>query len=167
MIACRPLLFSVSLACCTSALAAPIDRLAWLGGCWASTTGEPGSGEQWLAPAGGSMLGVGRTVKNGKTSEYEFLHIRADDEGKLLYIALPSGQKQATFTEKAGDKGDDKAADGNQIVFENLQHDFPQRVIYRLENPQKLLARIEGMRGGKLKGIDFPLQRVACANALP
>ncbi len=157
------LLFSVSLACCTSAFAAPIDRLAWLGGCWASSTGEPGSGEQWLAPAGGSMLGVGRTVKNGKTSEYEFLHIRADDEGKLLYTALPSGQKQATFTEKSSETG----AAGTVIVFENLQHDFPQRVIYRLENPQKLMARIEGMRGGKLRGIDFPLQRVACANALP
>ena len=160
-------LFSVSLACCSSAFSAPIDRLAWLGGCWASTTGEPGSGEQWLAPAGGSMLGVGRTVKNGKTSEYEFLHIRADDEGKLLYIALPSGQKQATFTEKTADKGGEKPADGNEIVFENLQHDFPHRIIYRLENPQKLLARIEGMRGGKLRGIDFPLQRVSCANALP
>jgi hypothetical protein len=28
-------------------------------------------------------------------------------------------------------------------------------------------ARIEVLRAGKLRGIDFPLQRVACANALP
>jgi dynein heavy chain len=29
--------------------------LAWLAGCWQSELDEPGSGEQWMAPAGGSI----------------------------------------------------------------------------------------------------------------
>ena len=35
----------------------PAAALAWLAGCWASEGGEPGSGEQWMPPAGGTLLG--------------------------------------------------------------------------------------------------------------
>lgn len=142
-----------------SCSANPFERIAWLAGCWAPEKGEAGSGEQWLPHAGGTMLGVGRTVKGGKTVEHEFLQIRADEQGKLQYIALPSGQTQATFGEKS--------FANNEIVFENLQHDFPQRISYRLSAENQVLARIEGMRNGKLKGIDFPLKRVACGNEGP
>jgi hypothetical protein len=33
--------------------------------------------------------------------------------------------------------------------------------------PDELLARIEGERDGELRGIDFPLRRVACPGAIP
>lgn len=132
---------------------APLARIAWLGGCWHSVNGEPGSGEQWMPLAGGTLLGVGRTVRQGRTIEHEFLQIREKD-GKLVYIALPSGQTMAEFT---AIRQDDR-----EVVFENLQHDFPQRIIYRLQGERELHARIEGMRNGVLKGIDFPLARVSC-----
>ena len=61
----------------TSARAADISQLAWLGGCWKSETAEPGSGEHWLPLAGGTLLGVSRTVKQGKTVEFEFMQVRA------------------------------------------------------------------------------------------
>lgn len=100
------------------------------------------------------MLGVGRTVKNGKTVEFEFMHIRNNTDGKLVYIALPSGQRETTFTLSA-------LADG-AVTFENPQHDFPQRVIYRRLPGDRLAARIEGARGGKERGIDFPMKRISC-----
>ena len=154
---CRSTLSLVLLASLTAqAQAQPIERIGWLACCWGSEKGETGSGEQWLPHAGGTMFGIGRTVKGGKTVEYEFLQLRANEQGKLLYTALPSNQKQTTFTEKS--------FANNEIVFENLQHDFPHRIIYRLESPQKLIARIEGLRTGQPRGIDFPLQRVACGN---
>jgi hypothetical protein len=49
-----------------------------------------------------------------------------------------------------------------EVVFENLQHDFPQRIIYRSLSGDRLAARIEGVRGGLLKGIDYPMKRVNC-----
>ncbi len=52
-----------------------IHKLAWLSGCWQSDTGEPGSGEQWSALAGGTMLGAGRTVRQGKTVDFEFMQL--------------------------------------------------------------------------------------------
>ncbi|KPN08918.1 hypothetical protein AN651_03230 [Xanthomonas arboricola] len=142
----------------TSARAADISQLAWLGGCWKSDTAEPGSGEHWLPLAGGSLLGVNRTVKQGKTVEFEFMQIRAAESGQLAFIAMPSGQKTVVFPLLRLGETD--------VVFENPQHDFPQRVIYQLEGETKLRARIEGMRKGALRVIEFPMNRVSCDSQL-
>ncbi len=132
----------------------PLAALAWLAGCWASVDGEAGSGEQWMPPAGGTMFGVGRTVKRGATVDHEFLQIRSSPEGRLVYIASPSGQRPTTFTATSVSE--------TSVTFENPQHDFPQRVIYRLIEVDRLAARIEGRQQGALRGVDFPMQRTPC-----
>ena len=137
------------------ATAGGIARLQWLAGCWASERGEPGSGEQWTAPAGGTMLGTSRTIKGGRTIEYEFVVIRADDDGALAYVAHPSGQPMAAFALA-------RLAD-REVTFENAAHDFPQRVGYRLDASGKtLLAWIEGTRDGRARRVEFPLVRTPC-----
>jgi hypothetical protein len=100
------------------------------------------------------MLGVGRTVRNGRTVEHEFLQIRLNAEGRVVYVALPSRQKEATFV--ASSIGE------RSVTFENPQHDFPQRISYRALPEDRLAARVEGTRGGTLRGIDFPMKRVPC-----
>ena len=45
--------------------------------------------------------------------------------------------------------------------FENLEHDFPQRIIYRRDG-DSLTGRIEGVSMGKERAVDFPLKRVPC-----
>ena len=142
-----------------AAEANPVERLSWLAGCWRAEGGEPGSGEQWLAPAGGTLMGVSRTVKNGNTVAHEFMQIRTAADGGLVFVAKPSGQAEGSFALMPGVPA--------EAVFENPQHDFPQRVIYRLEDGGRLRARIEGMRNGQLRGIDFPLQRVPCDPPAP
>jgi hypothetical protein len=134
--------------------AASIDQLGWLAGCWASEGGEAGSGEQWMAPAGGSMLGTARTIKGGKTVAWEFVRIAALEDGRLAYIAKPHNQAEAAFPLLTLKEG--------EAVFEAPEHDFPQRIIYRRDG-DRLQARIEGMSKGKLKGFDFPLRRTDCA----
>jgi hypothetical protein len=131
-----------------------ISALSWLAGCWASESGEPGSGEHWMPPAGGTMLGAARTVRGGNTVEHEFLQIRQDSAGKLVYVALPSRQKETTFTATSVAE--------NSVTFENAQHDFPQRVIYKALPGDRLAARIEGLRNGALRGIDFNMKRTPC-----
>lgn len=132
----------------------PVMKLAWLSGCWAAEGGEFGSGENWTPAAGGTMLGVGRTVRKGRTAETEFMTISLyTDDGRLAYSAVPSGQQPVTFMQTR--------LTANEVVFENLLHDFPQRVAYRLEG-KRLKARIEGPRGGENKVIEFPMVRVSC-----
>ncbi|HWN44827.1 MAG TPA: DUF6265 family protein [Thermoanaerobaculia bacterium] len=135
------------------ALAAPpssVQDLVWMSGCWASVGGEAGSGETWTAPAGGTLLGVSRTVKRGKTVAHEFMQIRETGSGQIAFIALPSGQTEANFPLVR--------LSGQEAVFENPQHDFPQRVIYR-RNGDLLTGRVEGSEGGETKGFDFPMKR--------
>src|SRR5262245_43469021 len=133
---------------------ATINDAAFISGCWRLESNGRTIDEQWLAPLGGSLLGVSRTVAGGKTVEYEFLQIRETPDG-LAYIARPSGQAEATFRVLS------KTAD--EVAFENPTHDFPQRIRYRRVGTNTLNARIEGMMNGQLRGIDFPYTRVVCA----
>ena len=137
-----------------SADGADLAKLSWLGGCWQSVGAESGSGELWTVPAGGAMLGIGRTIKQGKMMTYEFLQIRTLENGVLAYVAQASGQNTAAFPVLQ--------LTDNEVVFQNLEHDFPQRIIYRLEGTTKLAARIEGAQQGTLRAIDFPMERVSC-----
>ena len=108
---------------------------------------------KWLAPKGGTMIGVGRTVRGGKLVEYEFVLLRERD-GKLAYQAHPSGQPSAVFLSKE--------VGPTAVVFENLEHDFPQRVGYGLDASGNLIGWIEGTRDGTSKRIEFPYRKAAC-----
>jgi Domain of unknown function (DUF6265) len=136
----------------------PLARMAWLAGCWAADSSESGSGEQWMAPAGGTMLGMSRAVKGGRTAEFEFMQIRTGDDGRLVFIAMPAGRSPTPFAQQ-------RLAE-REVVFENKAHDFPQRVIYRLDAEGVLRARIEGQYEGKPAAVDFPLRRVGCAQGV-
>jgi len=151
------LLIPLLLAACAGAAQAqadPFAPIAWLAGCWGQQGREAGSVEQWMPPAGGLMLGMARTLKNGRVVEFEFMQIRTDAENKLSYVAQPQGRPPTTFALLRHGEA--------ETVFENAAHDFPQRVIYRREAPDRLMARIEGTLNGKERGIDFPMQRTTC-----
>lgn len=135
---------------------ADLSSLAWMAGCRTLDREQPGSVEQWTMPAGGSMLGVSRTVRDGKTVFFEFLRIVEEEDGWSGLIAAPAGQETARF--KMIDLGT------QQVVFENPEHDFPQRIIYRLTADGKLLGRIEGNVNGSPRTVEFPMTRVACTS---
>ena len=54
-----------------------------------------------------------------------------------------------------------KSIDDGVVVFENLAHDFPQRIIYRRNRRRRVTARIEGTVKGESRGRDFPYSRCA------
>lgn len=134
---------------------APIDQAAFLAGCWRQDKPSGVVEEQWLAPGGGMMLGMSRTVRDGVARSYEFTRIQAVD-GRLTFFAMPSGQAAAAFPLKS-------ATDG-ELVFENPAHDFPQRVIYKSQGADGLLGRIEGEIGGQARSVDFPYKRCSGAD---
>jgi len=135
------------------AQAADVSALSWMAGCWRQESPARTVDEVWMAPSGDGMLGMSRTVVKGRIDEYEFLQIRAVN-GRVVYIAKPSGQAEATFTAST--------IGAREVIFENAAHDFPQRIIYRLQPDGNVAARIEGVSKGQPRGIDFPMKRVAC-----
>lgn len=136
--------------------AARVADLSWLSGCWASAGQDEGSGEVWMKPSGGSLFGVSRVVRGPKTVAWEFMRIVETEDGGVDFIASPSGQAAARFrlVEMSPER----------VVFENPEHDFPQRVIYQLLDDDRLLGRIEGTVEGELRSVDFPMRRERCVD---
>lgn len=134
--------------------ASTIDQLNWLTGCWAADGGEQGSVEHWLAPAAGSMLGVNRTVRAGRLSQFEFMAIRTAVDGRLVFVAWPGGRNETEFPMRS------MAPD--EVTFESPRQAFPGRVIYRRTGERSMLGRIEGLANGVPRAVDFPFTRVPC-----
>jgi hypothetical protein len=130
-----------------------LDSLRWIAGTWTGVMGDAQYTEQWMAPAGSSMMGMSRMVADGKTREYEFLRIHQEEDGAIYYTAIPSGQKETSFKLIA--------LNDRAVTFENPAHDFPRRIMYQLRDDGSLIARIEGIQKGKPARVDFPLRREA------
>ena len=123
-----------------------IARAAWLAGTW--EMGQPGdlTEEHWLAPRGNSMLAVSRTVKGGRLAWFETVVLRETPEG-LVFEAHPSGQPGGSFPAVT--------VTDSLLVFENPEHDFPQRIGYRRTGTGGVEAWIEG--GGRR--VEFPYRK--------
>jgi hypothetical protein len=135
----------------------PAGEPPWPGfmaGCWRAEGGPPGSGEHWMAPAGGLMPGMARTLRADGRSSHEFLLIRHDAEHGLVLEALPSGPPAARFVLESRSP--------DEVVFGNPAHDFPQRIGYRREAADRLLGWIEGGGDGQVRRIRFPMRAVPC-----
>src|SRR4051812_16660888 len=102
---------------------ASIARVAWLSGCWQMKRGNSTVEERWSSAAGGVLLNAGKTIRNDSLIEYEFVRVYARGD-TLVYDAHPSGQAPAEFRALPPFEP--------AITFANPQHDFPQRLIYRV-----------------------------------
>ena len=133
-----------------------LAALQWLAGCWTQDDRDAGSVEQWTFPAGGTMLGMNRVVSGNRTVAFEFMRITVNEDDLVEFIASPSGQETARFKMVSMSE--------NEVTFENPDHDFPTRIIYRLLSDGKLLGRIEGIDDGTPRSADFPMTRTECSS---
>lgn len=156
----RPLALGLLLALSASSLAAQsaapkfdLNAAAWLGGCWEMRRGPSVTQEVWMAPSGGAMLGMSRSVVRDTVREWEHLLLGPSPSG-LAYTAKPARQAETSFAATV--------ISDTLLVFENPAHDFPQRILYRRRGADSVIARIEGPRGGQVRGFDLPFARVTC-----
>ena len=148
----RLAIIAAALALAGPARAAPVDdvqALAWLAGSWIQKSENLTIRETWLAPLDGAMSGVSQTNRPGRKPFTEFMTITAEPAG-ATFTARIGAQPPTPFVLKS--HGEDEA------VFENLAHDFPQRVIYRRCGGD-LCARIEGTVDDKPQSQDWRYTR--------
>jgi hypothetical protein len=134
-----------------AAPSARLDQLAWMAGDWGGPDGTAAVEEHWLAPKGGLMLGLGRTVKDGKAVDFEFMRIEQQGE-TLVFLASPGGKAATPFA--LVETGATRA------VFEGAP-EFPRRISYRRNADGSLTARIEGTRDGKPASKEWTWRRMA------
>jgi hypothetical protein len=124
--------------------------LAWLVGDWEGTAGEAEFDEHWVPAKGGIMLGVGRWVKGGRATSFEFMRIEARPDG-IRFVAHPGGGPGVTF------RATKVAAD--EVVFECPENDFPKIVRYALTGEDTLEARISNSEDGEGPSQTFRLRK--------
>ncbi|APV52278.1 hypothetical protein BWI17_04155 [Betaproteobacteria bacterium GR16-43] len=126
-----------------------VAALEWMTGTWVHETPEGRTTETWLGPGNGLMVAANLATWKSGRKFFEFLRIGDTPDG-FSYYASPGGKPVTEFKLKTlGDR---------KVVFENPQHDFPQRILYWRDG-EALVARIEGTAGGKEKGEEWRFVR--------
>lgn len=131
-----------------------LERAAWLAGCWAGSSGDRGAEERWSPRRAGTMISAARAFRGDRTTSIELVVLRERGD-TLVYEAHPVGQRAASFPERF-------PRDSSALVFENLGHDFPQRIVYQRTGADSLLAYVEGAIDGRQRRSDYRMARVPC-----
>lgn len=129
-----------------------MNELSWLTGTWKMETVGRTIEEVWSQVIYKKMYARTITKKNGTVVGKETVVIDQNNDGTIFYHAHPSNQKPASFKLVK--------IDSTSMIFENKEHDFPQRIIYRKLPHDSLDASIEGIMKGKMKKISFPYAKV-------
>jgi hypothetical protein len=139
---------------CAQQKTSPLAQAKWLIGSWKNQSAKTLDIETWKKLNDSTLLGRSYSLAGTDTVSSE--HIRIEQHaGKLYYIPTVKDQNEGnavTFTLTSSNK--------KQLVFENPEHDFPQKITYNQITKHSLLAEISGISKGKLKVIQFPMKRV-------
>lgn len=141
---------SLILAACKTSF--QLSDLNWFLGKW--QINESKSYEEWKKMDDNLFKGVGYKIRKNDTLVTETIEIvqRGKD---LFYIPTVTGQndgKPVEFKLVSYKKG--------KIIFENKNHDFPQRIIYIKTGDDLINARIEGVKQGIFSQVEFKLNKI-------
>jgi hypothetical protein len=132
------------------AAVSPVAGLAWLEGHWKGHEGPVQMEEIWTSTSGGALVGLHKDVAvragEARMVSFEFLRIEAGTDG-VAYVAQPGGRPPTRFA--LVESG------ARRAVFANPAHDFPQRILYWIDDAGALHARIEGPKGGKTVALEW------------
>ncbi|HEX5008738.1 MAG TPA: DUF6265 family protein [Hyphomonadaceae bacterium] len=136
-----------------------LGRLGFMVGCWQSNPDAQGrvNKEVWSTPQGGLMFGWATAIQGGQVVSFEQTRIDLRTQ-HASYIASPEGQRPVVFTETAAAPATPAA-----ITFENGEHDFPQRIVYRQPKKGELAATISRLDGSRPVNYAW----VECGKAAP
>jgi hypothetical protein len=125
----------------TASIAAQDDSIIKLFlGKWKLNTENAELYEEWKFINNTELSGKSYGIENGKQIIVEELCIKKIGN-QWAYISVPKEQTITLFA-LTGFSGD-------MFIFENKEHDFPQRIIYEFYPDGKLIAAIEGNSDGK------------------
>jgi hypothetical protein len=124
-----------------------------LSGTWEMRTKNGFLYESWIIQNDSLLRSHSFRIKNNDTIPEETIELIFSN-GNLRYIPTVINQNQGKPVIFTLMKINNK-----RFVFENLSHDFPQRIIYNLKKQDSLLVIINGKTSKGYKEILFPFCR--------
>lgn len=130
-----------------------LSQLKWLEGHWQNATPEGTYSETWTTE-NGHLTGKSYFVNGTDTFSQEGLML--EQRGDEVYY-VPTVKDQNN-----GKPVDFKltGSQNNQWIFENPEHDFPQKISYTLVREDSLVAEISGLVKGEMRSEMFPMKRL-------
>lgn len=125
-----------------------------LQGLWKMETGRGAIYEEWNSTNDKKLTGKSYRINNTDTIVMERIELYYDGNDIIYSPTVSNQNNQQPVPFKLISNTD------GRYVFENKNHDFPQRIIYNLVSKDAVHARIEGMRNGQERGSDFKYSRV-------
>ncbi len=122
--------------------------LGALEGVWRMKTSKGYLYEEWTLQGSG-LKGKSYRLNGTDSVVLERLRIVTRSDG-TFYESLVTGQNQGQVVGFRLVK-----STGSSFVFENPQHDYPQRILYTFITSDSVVARIEGEKDGKIRGSDY------------
>jgi hypothetical protein len=153
----KKLIITLMVLCCMSAAIKTenptFKKLYALEGTWKMSTRRGAIYEEWKKMDDNYLQNKGYMIKGNDTIINERVALRNTREG-IFYTSTVEDQnnKQPIAFKMTG-------SENNSFVFENPQHDFPKRIVYKLITADSLHAFIDdGTETGKRQNFYFKRQ---------
>ncbi|OFY83929.1 MAG: hypothetical protein A3F72_07805 [Bacteroidetes bacterium RIFCSPLOWO2_12_FULL_35_15] len=130
-----------------------IKQMEWVIGSWENLSVKGDLYETWTKIDDSTFAGRSFMIVQNDTAFSEKISLEFRNKN-LFYIPTVRNQNKelpVLFKLISIEKG--------ELIFENKEHDFPQRIIYKNPSPDSLYARIEGKENGELKKEEFAMTR--------
>jgi hypothetical protein len=131
-----------------------LAKADWIMGRWQSNFKGGSATEIWEKQNDSTFGGRSFVVAGKDTVSSE--QLRLVQEGDLLYyIPTVKGQNNNQPVKFKMIK-----ATGDELIFENPEHDFPQKISYKKVSADSIVAEISGNMNGVQSAEQFPMSRV-------
>ncbi len=132
-----------------------LAELSWLVGDWERSTSQGLSVERWRLRPDGSLEGESVLFSmNGVQEVHAEAMLIVRMGADIFYIARPRQNEYPTGFRLL-------TAGNGQFVFENPNHDFPQRIVYRRDGEDAFTATISAATPDGPQQVEFHFRRQA------
>ena len=130
-----------------------IKAAEWLLGQWKNTSAEGVLNETWSKPNDSTLVAGSFFIKEKDTLHFENIRL-IENEGELVYETTIKGQnndKPIVFPILS--------ETDNELIFENLQNDYPQKIKYLRNAKLGITISISGTQAGKVVSEQFKMTK--------
>lgn len=131
-----------------------LKKAEWLIGTWENKTAKGSIFETWNKISDNEFSGKSYLVKEKDTVVFETIQV-VQEQDLLFYIPLVKNQNNGLPVRFTGN-----TISETQLIFENPQHDFPQKISYTKFKSDSLVAEISGIQNGQQRKQTFIMKRV-------
>ena len=130
------------------------QKTEWLIGNWQKQTEKGVLTESWQKLDDSTLVGQSYFIDGVDTLSSESIRIEQRNR-KLFYIPTVKGQNNGMVV-----NFNLTSVNDSSLIFENPEHDFPQKITYNKMKNDSLMAEISAILNGNLKSQKFLMGRV-------